>query len=213
MSVDGDAPLPLQLVTDQDNADAIAIKARLEALVSGSVTPPQAAVAFDAWVVSEAEHRLGLFKTRSGPDRYEPTTDEVARGIDSVRSIGPNPQGHISDLFEGIAKLCSSFPPFHATQDVVIHFIKALDALPARHVPNVTPAWRLYDGNTGELRTLDHPGWDTMELWAFRDPEGDLAGLVKDSFRNEAEGIKALITHTTDSHESRSPPFQVSFSS
>lgn len=187
MALDADKPLPLQLYTDNDNAETIAVKSRLESLVTGDITPTRAALDFDSWVVNEAERRLEVFKGRNGQARYDPTPEEVARGIDNVRSIGPNPEGHINDISEGIAKLSSSFPPFHPSQDLIIEFLEALRGLPQHEAPNVTPIWRLYDGNTGELKIPDHPGWDIMKLWAFDDPESDLATLVKDRFREEAE--------------------------
>lgn len=187
MVVEGDKLLPLQLFTQDDDDDAIAIKSRLEAVINGSVTPTQAAIDFDAWLAHEAEQRLEAFQKRTGQDRYDLTAEEEERGIHSLRSIGPDPEGHINHLFEGIAKLCSSFPPFHAAQSLIIEFLEALRALPQHDVPTVTPIWRLYDGNTGELSVQDHPGWDMIRLWPFTDPDCALSNLVKSELRKESE--------------------------
>lgn len=187
MVVEGDKPLPLQLFTEDDDDDAIAIRSRLEALINGSVLPTQAAIDFDAWLVREAEQRLKAFQKRIGQDRYDLTAEEEERGVRSLRSIGPDPEGHINHLFEGIARLCSSFPPFHAAQSLLIEFLEALRALQQHDVPTVTPIWRLYDGNTGELSVQDHPGWDMIRLWPFTDPDGVLSNLVKSKLRKESE--------------------------
>lgn len=186
MNPENDQVLPLQLFSELDNAEAKAIKSRLTVLINdSSVEATQAAAEFDAWLISEANRRLGIFLQRNGQDRYEVTADEKQRGIDSVRSIGPDTESHLNDLFEGIAKLCSSFAPFHPKQNLLLAFLEALGTLPPRQVPNVTPLWRLYDGN--ELSVPDHPGWEMMNLWPFGNPEEDVSRLLVSNFEHEAE--------------------------
>lgn len=185
-----DQVLPLQLVSEQDDAEARAIKSRLAVLVNlddpSNVGPTQAAAEFDGWLMSEANRRLDIFLQRQGQDRYDVTLEEKQRlGTDSVRSLGPDTEGHLNDLFEGLAKLASSFPPFHPKQDRLLDFLTALAALPPRQAPNVTPLWRLYDGD--ELRVPDHPGWEMMNLWPFGDPGEDVTRLLVSSFEHEAE--------------------------
>lgn len=189
-----DKPLPLQLFLDHDDAESVSVKSRLEALVTGVVAPTRAAHDFDLWVVREAKLRLEIFKTRTGQARYGLTPEEVAQGIDGISSIGPDPYSPVNDIFEGIAKLCSSFPPFHPSLDLIVEFLETLMALPERTVPTITPYWRLYDGITGELAVPDHPGWDTTKLWAFSDSGSDVAMWARDRFREEAESMLRVNT-------------------
>lgn len=189
MSLKGDKPLALKLPTDDGDARTREVITRLQALLAGTTTPSQAAHDLNAWVVREAEQRLPSFKTRTGQARYDVTPEESSRGIDDIRAVGPYPEGIVNRLFEAIAKICSSFPPFHPSQNLIIDFLKALRAIPVQEVPHVTPIWRL--NRSGP----DAPGWDMMKLWPFEDEKEDLAGLTEPHFREEAESKCRVATH------------------
>ncbi|CAN8099974.1 unnamed protein product [Discula destructiva] len=183
MLLEDDQPLALQFPAVECDEEEESVKAHLQALLHGSTTPSQAADDFNAWVVDKAEQRLHSFKTRTGQARYEGTPEEESRGIDDIRAVGPYPERLLNKLFEAIAKICSSFPPFHAGEDLILDFLNALRATPVQEVPHVTPTWRL------ESSGPDAPGWEVMKLWPFEDAEGDLANLTQSKFREEAEEV------------------------
>lgn len=181
MSVEDEKPLAVQFSTNDGDKKEGKVTSYLLALLDGSTTCSQAAYDFNALVVGEANQRLSTFQRRIGRARYEVSAEEASRGIDDIRTIGPYPEGKINELFGEIAKICSSFPPCHATQNLLIDFLNALWAIPAQQVPHLTPIWRLEESGS------DAPGWNMMKLWPFEDAEGDLAYLIQSIFREEAE--------------------------
>ncbi|EGN96878.1 hypothetical protein SERLA73DRAFT_185094 [Serpula lacrymans var. lacrymans S7.3] len=163
-----DEPLDLQLFRDDDDEEDVLYKKRLFALMNGNVTPSEAAAAFDAWVVDEANTRLKELMKR--PDPRNLTSEDEERGIVSMRAIAPNPSGNIELVFPSIAKLCSAFPPHHPGQDRIIQFLEALRAMPEHQVPEGVPA---EDRN-------DH--YEMTTLWPFG---GNWMALAE-VFRREA---------------------------
>ncbi|KAJ9491098.1 hypothetical protein VN97_g2164 [Penicillium thymicola] len=75
-----------------------------------------------------------------------------------------------------VAKICSSYPPGHTAQNLLIEFFRALKALPRHNVPNLS-----YKDDS------DEPTFDVkLKLWSFGTPSVEC--LVQ-KFQREAEGL------------------------
>lgn len=161
-------PLALQLFSDNDDEEDLMYKPILQALVDHSVTPSEAAVQFDAWVVNESNRRLTELMKRPEPTL---SLEEEEKGM-HLRAILPNASGNIELAFSTIAKLLSSFPPYHAGQDRIIQFLESLRAMPEHQAPDGLPS--------GDSSDSDH----LITLWPF----GDSWMALDEIFHQEADG-------------------------
>ncbi|PYI11783.1 hypothetical protein BO78DRAFT_425671 [Aspergillus sclerotiicarbonarius CBS 121057] len=124
-----DKPLPLKLYDKWDDEDDLILKHKLEALINGNITPDQAAIDLDTIITNDMNQKHEALMKR--PDPRNPTPEEEAQGA-NMYCIMPHPRRWIEPLFHAIARLCSSFPPYHPGQTRIIDCLKALKALP-RH--------------------------------------------------------------------------------
>ncbi|KAE8382366.1 hypothetical protein BDV26DRAFT_278148 [Aspergillus bertholletiae] len=126
-----DQPLEIKLFGPHDDDEDLFCKNLLLSLVGGEISPTQAAHDLDKWIVDKAN--TDLEERKKYPDPWNVPSPE------SPSWVAPNPSGLITCFFESFARLCSAFPPGHAGQDRLIHFLEALRTMPKHEVPNYLP--------------------------------------------------------------------------
>jgi hypothetical protein len=161
-------PLPLQLFSEYDDEQDLMYKPILQALVEGTMTPSKAASDIDAWVINDSNNRLDELMKRPTPTL---TSEEEETGM-HLREIMPNASGCIESVFRTLAKLCSSFPPYHDGQDRIVQFLEVLQAVPKHQVHD-----RVHSEDSEDS---DH----LITLWPLGDGKTDLNWL----FDREADG-------------------------
>ena len=143
-----------RLFEEDDDAEDLAYKRILDALLKGTSTPAQAAADMDALVATDANKRLETLKQRDPPLRL--TVEEEEQGL-TARLVGPNPERWMEMMMTTIARICSAFPPAHPAQDALVDFLRELRDMPKHEVP---------DGDYGDLGgVVIHPR--TFTLWPF----------------------------------------------
>ncbi|PWY83394.1 hypothetical protein BO70DRAFT_361513 [Aspergillus heteromorphus CBS 117.55] len=148
-----DTPLSLNLYEDFDDDEDLWYKGILVSLVTGDVTPTQAAIDIDTYITQLANQRYEAYQEYQELHPGQTPTDEEERD----RVSGPNPRGDVEMLIQWAARLCSAFPPSHAGQERIISFLEALRDLPRHKVLNVVFPREEGDGM-----------YTAMELWPLR---------------------------------------------
>ncbi|KLU91502.1 hypothetical protein MAPG_10020, partial [Magnaporthiopsis poae ATCC 64411] len=168
-----------RLFDEDDDAEDLAYKRILDALLKGMSTPARAAADMDALVTTEANKRLETLKQRDPPLRLTPEEEE--QGL-TPRLVGPNPQRWMEMMTTTIAKICSAFPPAHPAQDALVDFLRELRDMPKHEVP---------DGD------YEDPGAvvvrpRTFTLWPFGETSVE---YLAEKFRREAEDLAYPFSH------------------
>ncbi|KAL8388920.1 hypothetical protein RB595_009023 [Gaeumannomyces hyphopodioides] len=168
------------LFGEHDDAEDLAYKRILDALVKQMATPSQAAADMDALVAGEARKKLEALEQRNPP--FQLTSKEQQQGL-TPRLVGPNPQMWIEMIITSIAKVSSAFPPAHPAQDALVEFLRELRDMPKHDVP---------DGDY----TAEDPGpvihTRTSTLWPFGEAS---VGYLAEKFRREAEELAYPFSH------------------
>ncbi|EJT72454.1 hypothetical protein GGTG_09320 [Gaeumannomyces tritici R3-111a-1] len=166
------------LFDEHDDADDLAYKRILDALLKQTATPSQAAADMDALVTGEAKKKLEALEQRTPP--FQLTSEEQEQGL-TPRLVGPNPEMWIEMITTSIAKVSSAFPPAHPAQDALVEFLRELRDMPKHEVPS------------GDY-TRDDPvvHAQTFTLWPFGE---DSVGYLAEKFRREAEDIAYPFSH------------------
>ncbi|KAI9930629.1 hypothetical protein MW887_011384 [Aspergillus wentii] len=117
-------PLEDHLYRDDDDEQDITYKKHLDDLVNGRLTPSEAAIKFDKFVVDEANIRRDEILRRE-------TLGEEAEDL-NMDMLPLRTDGSVECIFIFLAHLCSAYPPYHPGQNAIIEFLHALKAMP-RH--------------------------------------------------------------------------------
>lgn len=160
-----DAPLDPRLFDDDDDAEDLAYKQILDAVMAQTTPPSQAASQMDEWVTSEAEKRSSWLKGRQ-------LTQEER---DSLYLLAPNPSRHVDMIVGSMATVCSAYPPAHAAQNALVELVQALKELPKHQVPCLS-----HDDSHDPV--LD----GRYSLWPFGTPSSE---WLTPKFQREAEGM------------------------
>lgn len=179
MSFEDDKPLALQFPDIGDDEACRSVKSHLQKLLDGLTTPSETAQSLTDYIASLEFPQA--FNSRTDAARHQVTSEVAFRGIDDIQTMDPYPEELINRLFEIITRLCSSFPPFHASQDLLLDLLKAFRDMPPQEVPHETPIWRR------ELIGPIASEWEMMKLWPFGEAEADVVRLLEAMFHDEAE--------------------------
>ncbi|KAL8364884.1 hypothetical protein RB595_003933 [Gaeumannomyces hyphopodioides] len=168
------------LFDEDDDAEDLAYKRILDALLKQTATPSQAAADMDALVVGEANKRLEALEQRTPP--FQLTSAEQEQGL-TPRLVGPNPQMWMEMMITSIAKVCSAFPPAHLTQHALAEFLRELRDMPKHDVPSG-------DYTAEDQGPVVRPC--TFTLWPFGETS---VGYLAEKFRKEAEELAYPFSH------------------
>ncbi|PWY96668.1 hypothetical protein BO94DRAFT_619760 [Aspergillus sclerotioniger CBS 115572] len=154
------SPLALKLYDqpwDDDN-DALFIKHTLEFLVTGQITPQEAATTIDTHITTDCATRHTALMAR--PDPRNLTPEEEAQNL-TMYQIAPNPKVWMEMFFKAITKLCSAFPPYHAGQNALVEMFQILHGMERHEVlygrPPIDPAKK----------------YSTVTMWALEENDGN----------------------------------------
>lgn len=115
--------LDIRLFAADDDEEDLALKQFIQAVISATSTPAQAAADVAQWIINEEEK---AWKAIEGKN-----LDDIEG---SLPAICPNPRGHYEMLLSFIAPVCSAYPPGHAVQENLLAFITEMRNLPSREM-------------------------------------------------------------------------------
>jgi hypothetical protein len=165
-------PLDPQLYEHWDDEDDLRWKAPLNALITHTQTPREAAQALDTMLRTDTSACLQKLLDYASTYSHELSDlDDYQRGWGDWGDVpAPNASGHVEMVMRWYARVCTAFGPYSEGQNRLVELLEELRTLPRWEGPESKP------DEKGEC--------STNEYWAF----GRSWLGIEDAFRREHAG-------------------------